>query len=118
MRRSRYFAAVAAAALMALAGPMSIVASARAHGCCARTNYACAGLRTPDDCCKSMGHSAGAAPAGLLPRPEQPVVPVASIPIDITFPALADVNRASTTTSPIAKRLYDPPHLHTFVLLI
>lgn len=33
-------------------------ASARAHACCAKTRFACAGLKSADDCCKRMRHTA------------------------------------------------------------
>jgi hypothetical protein len=91
-------------------------ASARAHACCAKTRHACAGLKSPDDCCKRMGHTAVPAPATARSIDVVDALAIVSI---------VDHNTLVTTAHPFAevpvdsfKHPHDPPHLHTFSLLI
>src|SRR3954469_22257218 len=90
-------------------------AAATAMDCCLKTNYACAGLSAPDDCCQHMGHTREANAAGtLVTAPAvgpalQPVVP--EVVPDLGVPSRNAVAGAFT-------RPHDPPHLHTFSLLI
>src|SRR5437762_2246754 len=61
VRRSSRLLAVACALLVmgsAAAGDAAgMLASARSHACCAASKYRCAGLKSPDDCCKRMRHT-------------------------------------------------------------
>ena len=86
-----------------------------AMACCAKTNYQCAGLSRPDDCCQRMGHAAGPT-VGTLSSASPLVVPSA-----VTIPAfiVAPASRFGTPSpGPAFKRPHDPPHLHPFSLLI
>jgi hypothetical protein len=91
-------------------------ASATAMACCAKTDYACARMSGPDDCCQHMGHLVPAAPAGLTPgfRLVQSAVAVIS-------PVTTDAALSRLDSDHIAfgfKRPHDPPHLHAHILLI
>ena len=86
-----------------------------AMACCAKTNYQCAGLSRPDDCCQRMGHAAGPT-VGTLSSASPLVVPAAVIiPGFIVAPASLF---GPPSTGPAFKRPHDPPHLHPFSLLI
>ena len=90
-------------------------ASATAMACCRKTNYRCAGLSPPDDCCQQMGHVARTPGAAT----------VASAPLLCALPLAAPAFSAEPTSAFPAlrigfafKRPHDPPHLHTYSLLI
>jgi hypothetical protein len=105
------------AAVIGLSGLVGVVSSARAAHCCAQTNYACAGLRTADDCCRGMGHSMGAPPVGTIDT--QQAVDQATAPaIDVLFFEISARLLPHALPLPTATRFHDPPHLHTFALLI
>ena len=91
-------------------------ASATAMACCAKTDYTCAGLSAPDDCCQHMGHAAHASPAGPPSgfRLFQPVVSIGS-PI-LTDPPSPTWDSGDAVSA--FKRPHDPPHLHAHCLLI
>lgn len=90
-------------------------AAATAMDCCLKTNYACAGLSAPDDCCQHMGHTRETTAAGTLVT--APAVGPARQPV---APELGP-DPGVPTRDPVAgafTRPHDPPHLHTFSLLI
>jgi hypothetical protein len=90
--------------------------AAAAMACCAKTDYSCAGLRTPDECCQTMGHApAHPVAATLAGQSTQPGAMVATLP-----PAsqLLPVTLSTSLRLPESKRPHDPPHLHTFSLLV
>jgi hypothetical protein len=89
--------------------------SATAMACCAKAKYRCAGLRSPDDCCQQMGHTARPTVAGTLSPPDGPKVAAAAIgaAFGVDFAAFV-----SLTLPPALKRPHDPPHLHHFNPLI
>jgi hypothetical protein len=87
-----------------------------AMACCAKTNYQCAGLGGPDDCCQRMGHTAGRITAVTLSSANPLLVPAAVIiPTFIVEPTSAP---APLNPGPAFKRPHDPPHLHPYSLLI
>jgi hypothetical protein len=90
--------------------------SATAMACCAKTHGHCAGLNTPDNCCKRMGHIGPGVSAGTLSAAPSPVAPAVG-----TVTRLS-ANLSSAYSSPSSgfgfKRPHDPPHLHSFSLLI
>ena len=90
--------------------------STTAMACCAKTHNQCAGLRAPDVCCKRMGHTTAGSRAGTLSAAQPLVLPatgvVASLPANLT-PA-----QGSSNIDVGLKRPHDPPHLHSFSLLI
>src|SRR3954451_7475882 len=89
-------------------------AAAAAMDCCLKTNYACAGLSAPDDCCKHMGHTREATAAGTLVS-----VPAVGPALQSFAPEVVpDVDVSSRDGADgVFKRPHDPPHLHTFSLL-
>jgi hypothetical protein len=91
--------------------------SAAAMDCCAKTDYTCAGLSAPDDCCQHMGHSAHGVTPGTVSTDRDLLIPISAIvpPFAAATPtAAADpLGSVSTFTRP-----HDPPHLHSYSLLI
>ena len=103
-------------AALASSGFADLQASATAMACCAKTDYTCARMSGPDDCCQHMGHVVPAPPAAFSAgfQLAQPVVAVISpLRIDVTLSRLD-----SHDAVPAFKRPHDPPHLHTYSLLI
>jgi hypothetical protein len=89
---------------------------AAAMACCAKTDYSCAGMQAPDDCCRHMGHAAAhQMPATIdknQPLPSTMAVPTAVAPHMVA--SLLLVVRVPTSFA----RPHDPPHLHPFAILI
>ena len=84
--------------------------------CCATARYECAGIGTPDDCCRRMHHTSGpASPSNIRSSNHAHNLPT-------VVPATEVVATAAVTDGPLSasdfKRPHDPPHLHTFSLLI
>ena len=102
-------------AAMVVSSFADLRAAAAAMACGLKTNYACAGLSAPDDCCKHMGHTSEASAAGTLLTPlavGPAVQPIArEVVPEVDLPSGDPVDGAFT-------RPHDPPHLHTFSLLI
>jgi hypothetical protein len=96
---------------------LAFESSVRAMACCAKTDYACAGLQAPDDCCRQMGHGVVAAALATLDGGRTPATTIlAVVPTPI---ATASGSIASVSATPRSfARLHDPPHLHPFPLLI
>jgi hypothetical protein len=90
-------------------------ANAALH-CCAKTQYACAGVGTPDDCCRKMHHRSS--------RTTPPVVRTSTVGHDAAIlapplaPFFAVVVRDHFRATSHSNHPHDPPHLHTFSLLI
>jgi hypothetical protein len=91
-------------------------ASSRAHACCAKTRYACAGLKSADDCCKRMGHAAPPAPATTT-KAQSLDTDTTGVIVGVQSHVLAQAP-ARRSSNDSFKRPHDPPHLHTFTLLI
>ena len=91
-------------------------AAAAAMACCAKTDYACAGMRAPDDCCEQMGHVVARTTTGTLSNTAPLAVPAAVVPPVF----IVEPTPASEPLNPEAafKRPHDPPHLHRYSLLI
>jgi hypothetical protein len=88
---------------------------AAAMACCAQTDYSCAGLQAPDDCCRHMGHAA-AHPAPATLEKHRPLSSTMALPANVgplTVVSLRPVAPVTAFTRP-----HDPPHLHPFALLI
>jgi hypothetical protein len=110
---------VVAAAVITASLSTSVVSDLRdamfVMACCAKTKYQCAGVGTPDDCCRRMHHTS---------RPgTTAIVKVASTAdVAIVAPTIASVYESFAPEPPAAsadfKRPHDPPHLNTFSLLI
>jgi hypothetical protein len=98
-------------------GIVSVVEAALATSCCAATDYRCAGLRSPHDCCKHMGHTVGASTTGTIERGTHALPSATAVAVVQPANAPASVSRRPVA-SRTAARLHDPPHLHTFALLI
>jgi hypothetical protein len=94
--------------------------SADAHRCCASTNGDCAQLNTPDDCCQTQQQAASHGYTSLAPNTRLQFV----AGMDVTAPVEHARNLVQpphvVELSPLDafKRPHDPPHLHSFPLLI
>jgi hypothetical protein len=103
--------------LSMVAAPLAdLRGSAEAMACCAKTDYTCAGMSGPDDCCQRMGHVVPAAAAGLTDSfrlAQPPVAVISPVATDVTLTRLD-----SADVLPAFKRPHDPPHLHAHILLI
>jgi hypothetical protein len=94
-------------------------ASMKAMACCARTHGACAGLDSPDDCCRRMGHTPSSVPSAVPTARDEasaPMALVAIMPVASTLAAVLSSPRR--IAEPAFKRPHDPPHLHPVPLLI
>jgi hypothetical protein len=93
--------------------------SYRAAACCAKTNGDCAGLSTPDTCCQTHRQAAGQGLTTIAPGLRSELAPPAVDPASPLAVAIVGVGRRIVPLGPEAfKRPHDPPHLHTFSLLI
>lgn len=91
-------------------------AAAKAMACCAKTDYQCAGLRAPDDCCQAMGHI---GPGTALANPaDSGVVFAPSVAVVPEFIVSPSRSSESAKADAAFKRPHDPPHLHPYSLLI
>ena len=86
---------------------------ALAKACCAHRQDCGGSVRAPDKCCERMGHS-GPARTGIAAH--SPFV-LGIAPTHTVAPILSVATAWISTTTDTA-RLHDPPHLHTFALLI
>jgi hypothetical protein len=84
--------------------------------CCAKTQYACAGVGTPDDCCRKMHHTSSRVGPSIV-RASLVAQDAAFVAPGLT-PSFAIVARDQYRVASSAARPHDPPHLHTFSLLI
>jgi len=118
MRGSR--ATFAAAVLLAVAVPsatlVDLEALATAMSCCAATDYECATLGAPDDCCQGMGHIASsvvaAPPAKSFASPTFVVAVVSTL-------AVSSVGTFGRCLSPQGfKPPHSPPQLNSAPLRI
>jgi hypothetical protein len=100
-----------------VAGPLAdFRGSAEAMSCCAKTDYNCAGISGPDDCCRHMGHTAHGLPAGTVSDTRSLQSSVATVSPTFFDVALSTLRSVDTVSA--FKRPHDPPHLHTHILLI
>jgi hypothetical protein len=83
--------------------------------CCAKTDYSCAGMRAPDDCCRSMGHAAAHQVPATIEK-HQPLPTATAIPADRSLQVYVSFARVGSVTP--FTRPHDPPHLHPFALLL
>jgi hypothetical protein len=91
-------------------------ASMLAMACCAKMKGDCAGVKSPDDCCRGMGH-ATASPPSNTPQSKSTFASPQLLGEFVSATTAAD--SGSTVLISIAfKRPHDPPHLHAFALLI
>ena len=113
------------AVVCALAAPVAAVShdliglalSSRAEACCAAMRGECAGLSTPDTCCQTQQFAASPDLTSTTPSLAQ--VDLAG-PVSIGNIWLPDALGSARDRSArdAFKRPHDPPHLHTFPLLI
>jgi hypothetical protein len=106
-------AALVAASTDAIALQFSMAAMA----CCAKTHNECAQLKTPDDCCRGMGHGVGAS---VSTGPDSGAIHFGLTPAVLPVVAsIAAESRERFAPDPSTfKRPHDPPHLHPVALLI
>jgi len=112
------FAVIALVGFVYIAGEAkAAAASFTAMACCAKKHGDCAGIKSPDDCCRGMGH-VSAGPASTMP-PSGPTMDAPSS--HAVLPSAAAVAQCSASTPLVTasfKRPHDPPHLHPVALLI
>ena len=120
--RARKLTAVLAfvvATSVAAAASADLRAAMTAMACCVKADYRCAIVGGPDDCCQHMGHTAQGA---TLAPPSHTTTNVVGPVLVATLARLdhsPSLNWHDTLASASAlKRPHDPPHLHTFSLLI
>jgi len=90
---------------------------ADAMACCAKTDYTCAGMRAPDDCCRNMGHASAHQVPGTVSN-QHPMPAPTAISVNIGVDMLASIARMAPVVAPAFTRPHDPPHLHSFAILI
>ena len=94
----------------------SMTSAAAAMACCAKTDYSCAGLSAPDTCCRRMHHAASHS----TPSTAAATQGIDGAPAIVALPP-ANVVRSTSASELIQvefTRPHDPPHLHTYSLLI
>jgi hypothetical protein len=94
----------------------SMTSSATAMACCAKTDYSCAGLSAPDTCCQRMHHAA----AHSTPSTAAAAQGIDGAPAIVALPP-TNVARSTSAWELLRvefTRPHDPPHLHTYSLLI
>jgi len=117
-RRLRSIVAGCVLAAVALAAnEMSdMVTGQAAMVCCAKTDYSCAGLSAPDTCCRRMHHaSSHATPSTAAAAHSHDGLPAATLLPSAFF---VGPTRGWERARLEFKRPHDPPHLHTYSLLI
>jgi hypothetical protein len=118
MRSRRTFSVVLLLAVaLAGTGLDGFRASMKAMACCARSHGACAGVDSPDDCCRRMGHTSSSTPSAVQTTRDE-VAPPALVAIMPAASALTFLSPRHSTPEPLFKRPHDPPHLHPIPLLI
>ncbi len=114
-RRSSVLVRVAVATLMAVAwiDGAGLELHARAMACCAHRQDCGGNLRAPDRCCEGMGHGAAVKTGTIVQATLHAGLVATGFVVPVPF-----VQDASTSHRSRVARLHDPPHLHTFALLI
>jgi hypothetical protein len=87
-----------------------------AMGCCANTHYACTGTSSPDHRCRRMNHTPPRAAAGMLSSAMLRSAPIALI--SRPFAIALDTRTGVLRLPEPLPRPHDPPHRHTYSLLI
>jgi hypothetical protein len=115
-RRRLISAIITVLVALAARDAAALRASADAMECCAKTDYSCAGMSTPDDCCQRMHH----APAHATPSTAAAAGAVQGSPAIAVPPSPEAMISTRTVRGPLAPftRPHDPPYLHAFSLLI
>ena len=108
---------VLAALVAASSDVIALQFSMAAMACCAKAHNECAQLKTPDDCCRGMGHGVGAS---VATGPDSRAIhfaltPAVPPPVAST---IAECRERFAPDSTTFKRPHDPPHLHPVALLI
>jgi hypothetical protein len=115
--RRRVAVAGLVAAAISICDVAAVTASVRVMACCAKKHGDCAGVKTPDDCCRSKGHVATVS-AGTLP-PNSTLTDTALVLDVLPDPiCLSPIAWANVLGEAAFKRPHDPPHLHPVALLI
>jgi hypothetical protein len=106
MQRSRLSSAAAALLAVVVAGGIlvDLEALAAAMACCAASDYECATLGAPDDCCQSMGHVAGSLVAA---PPSKSIAGPAFVAVVVSTLAASSVDSFVRGCAPVA---FKPPH--------
>src|SRR4029453_13905595 len=95
---------------------IDLAAWAAAMACCATTDYECATVGGPDDCCQNMGHVVASATAA--PPTTSVSLPGLMVAV-ISAIAVSPLERFERLqASATFKRPHDPPHVHPIPLLL
>jgi hypothetical protein len=86
---------------------------ARAMSCCTHRHDCSGNISAPDKCCEQMGHAAPAKTGTVVHSSHV----IALVPVAVTAQD-PRVQQVSIFHSNGWVRAHDPPHLHTFALLI
>jgi hypothetical protein len=94
----------------------SMTGAAAAMACCAKTDYSCAGFSAPDSCCQRMHHAASHPTPSTVGAAQgidgPPAIAALQPELVVRTPSTCEIVRVEF------KRPHDPPHLHTYSLLI
>ena len=94
-----------------------LAASLRAHACCMQQKRGCGHASAPDECCSRMGHTA-AQPFTATIKHIATHAPLAAVTVAVHASHRAYEPFRDTPARDVFTRPHDPPHLHTFALLI
>ena len=84
--------------------------------CCAKADYSCAGLSAPDTCCRRMHHAAShPTPSTAAAANSHDGLPAVALLPPVFFVGPTCGWESARVEF---KRPHDPPHLHTYSLLI
>jgi hypothetical protein len=94
----------------------SMTSAAAAMACCAKTDYSCAGLSAPDTCCQRMHHAASHSTPSTAAATQaiDGALVIAALPPTLLVRSTSAWTRVNVEFT----RPHDPPHLHTYSLLI
>jgi len=116
VRRSSAFIRFAAAAVLltvAWIDGAGLEFQAMAAACCAHRQDCGGNLRAPDACCEHMGHGVPAKTGTVVHNASDGGLSLNGFVVPVPFIRHASISHRSRVA-----RLHDPPHLHTFALLI
>ena len=110
------FACAVAVPLAVTAGDLAQMAlSIQAQACCEAMQRACAGLSSPDDCCKTPQVSQPVGTTSTVAKALITFVAPAMVPVVFSF---EPSGREHPSTASAFARAHDPPYLHPVSLRV
>ena len=92
--------------------------SSRAMACCANAQNQCTGVKSPDDCCKGMGHGLAAAAVATVTALKAHASGAGVGAVFATITITSQPRWSAAAAGSNFKRPHDPPHLRAIPLLI